>query len=102
MMSSDREFNLRWMGLNLPSLYVNETIAIYNEKGLSGQIWDHVLHFDVDNLLIENNIVCRRSFYELKRRHEGLINSLTFKVGNYLVAPLSWLKNKLNRLSARP
>lgn len=102
-MSADFEFNTRWMGMDLPSLYVDETIVVYNEKGLSGQVWDKVLYFDFDNILIDNNIVCRRSFTTLKKRHEGVINSYTFKVGNFLVFPFSWLKNKLKQvIHAKP
>jgi glycosyltransferase involved in cell wall biosynthesis len=94
-MSADFEFNTRWMGMNLPSLYIDETIVIFNEKGLSGQVWDKVLYYDFDNILIENNIVCKRSFIELKRRYKDMANSLTFKIGNFFVYPFSLLKNKL-------
>jgi len=93
-MSADFEFNTRWMGMNLPSLYIDETIVVYNEKGLSGRVWDQVLYFDFDNILIDNNIVSRRSFATLKKRYDGVMNSSTFKIGNFLVFPFSWLKNK--------
>ena len=102
-MSADFEFNTRWMGMNLPSLYIDETIVVYNEKGLSGQVWDKVLHFDFDNILIDNNIVSRRSFTTLKKRYDGIMNSSTFKVGNFLVFPFSWLKNKFRQvIHAKP
>jgi glycosyltransferase involved in cell wall biosynthesis len=96
-MSADFEFNLRWMGLNIPSLYLNRTIAIYNELGLSGKIWDKVFYYDFNNLLIKNNIVSRRSFLELKRRHEGLLNSYGYKICNKLLKPFSWLRIKLKK-----
>ncbi|MEO6550172.1 MAG: glycosyltransferase family 2 protein [Ferruginibacter sp.] len=98
-MSADYEFNLRWMGLNIPSMYVPETVVIYNEKGLSGQVWDQVFDTDFDQLLIDNNIVCRRSFLALKKKYLGVRSSYTFKVGNWLVGPFSLLKNKLQQRS---
>ena len=94
-MSADYEFNIRWMGLNLPSLYVEETIVVYNEKGMSGQVWDQVFYYDFDTLLIDNNIISRRSFMALKKKHEGVINSYRYKAGNFLIAPFSWIKNKI-------
>ena len=95
-MSADYEFNIRWIGLNLPALYVAETVVIYNEKGMSGQVWDQVFYYDFDRLLFENNIVSRRSFMALKKKHEGVINSNRFKAGNFIIAPFSWLKNKIS------
>lgn len=93
--SADHEFNIRWMGLNLPSLYVEETIVIYNEKGMSGQVWDQVFYYDFDKVLIDNNIVSHRSFMALKKMHDGVINSYRYKVGNFFTAPFSWIKNKI-------
>ena len=98
-MSADYEFNIRWMGLNLPSIYVPETIAIYNEKGKSGRVWDQVFYYDFDRLLIENNIVSRRSFMALKKVHVGVIYSNRFKAGNFIIAPFSWLRNKISFLN---
>jgi glycosyltransferase involved in cell wall biosynthesis len=95
MMSADREFNLRWMGAAVLSMYINETIAVFNEQGRSGNIWDQALHYDLDTLLIENNIVSKRSFAALKKMHEKALYSHRYKVGNFLVTPISWLKNKL-------
>ena len=97
--SADHEFNLRWMGLNLPGLYVDETVVIYNEKGMSGQIWDQAFYYDFDKLLIENNIVSRRSFMALKKIHEGVVNSNRFKVGNFIIGPFSWIRNKISFLN---
>lgn len=97
-MSADYEFNLRWMGLNLPSQYVPETVAVFNEKGLSGQIWDQVFDTDFDQLLIKNNILSKRSFLALKKKYFGVLYSTTYKVGNWLVGPFSYLKNKLQFL----
>lgn len=93
--SADHEFNIRWMGLNLSSLYVEETIVIYNEKGMSGQVWDQVFYYEFDKVLIKNNIVSQRSFMALKKKHEGVINSFRYKAGNFLIAPFSWIKNKI-------
>ena len=93
--SADHEFNIRWMGLNLPFLYVEETVVIYNEKGVSGQVWDQVFYYDFDKVLIENNIVSQRSFKALKIMHDGVINSYRYKVGNFFILPLSWIKNKI-------
>lgn len=97
--SADYEFNIRWMGLNLPALYVEETVVIYNEKGMSGQVWDQVFYYDFDRLLIENNIVSHRSFMALKKMHEGVINSNRFKAGNFILSPFSWLRNKISFLN---
>jgi glycosyltransferase involved in cell wall biosynthesis len=93
--SADYEFNLRWMGLNLNSKYVEETIVIYNEKGLSGQVLDQLFSNDFDQLLIENNIVSTRSIAKLKKMHLGILNSTRYKAGNFIVTPIVWLKNQL-------
>ena len=95
LMSADYEFNIRWIGSNIPSRYVDETIVVYNEKGLSGNIWDQVFHYDFDKLLIENNIISQRSFAALKKMHERVVYSYRYKVGNFLITPLVWMKNKL-------
>jgi glycosyltransferase involved in cell wall biosynthesis len=97
-MASDYEFNLRWMGLNIPAQYAPETVAIFNENGLSGQVWDQVFDADFDQLLIENNIVSKRSFLALKKKYVGVLHSTTYKVGNCLVGPFSLLKNKMQFL----
>lgn len=97
--SADYEFNIRWMGLNLPALYVDETVVIYNEKGMSGQVWDQVFHYNFDKLLIENNIVSRRSFLALKKIHEGVINSNRFKAGSFIIGPFSWMRSKISFLN---
>lgn len=94
-MSADYYFNLKWMGQRLPSRYVDLTVAIYNEQGMSGKIWDEVFFYDFDRLLIENNIVSQRSFSVLKSMHEKLITSYSYKVGRYLITPLARIKSKL-------
>ena len=93
--SADHEFNLRWMGLNVPSIYVPETIAVYNEKGFSGQVSDHIFNTDFDQLLIDNNIISVRSFSALKKRYLGILYSTSFKTGKLLLSPFTFLKNKL-------
>ena len=93
--SADHEFNLRWIGLNIPSRYFPETIAVYNEKGFSGQVSDHIFNTDFDQLLIDNNIISVRSFSALKKRHLGILYSRSFKTGKLLVSPFTFLKNKL-------
>lgn len=94
-MSADWEFNLRWMGRCVSSRYINQTIVVFNEKGLSGQVWDQVFHYDFENLLIENTILSRRSFMALKKKYQGIENSYRYKAGVFLVAPLSWIRNKI-------
>lgn len=93
--SADHEFNLRWMGLNIPSMYVPETIAVYNEKGFSGQVPDQIFNTDFDQLLIDNNIISVRSFSALKKRYLGILYSTSFKTGKLLLSPFTFLKNKL-------
>lgn len=95
-MSADYEFNIRWMGLNMSSLYVDKIVVIYNEKGMSGLIWDQAFDNDFEQILIENNIVSQRSFASLKRMHNSLRKSFKYKVGYFIITPLSWLKNKLS------
>jgi glycosyltransferase involved in cell wall biosynthesis len=94
-MGADYEFNLRWMGSNCKAYYLNQIIAVYNEKGLSGQVWDKLLFDDFNDLLIHNNIVSERSFKELKKRNDSLGNSFRYKLGNKLLTPLSWLRSKI-------
>lgn len=94
--SADYAFNIKWLGLNLPSKYVEETIALYNEKGMSGKIWDQVFYNDFDNLLIENNIISPRSFAALKRTQQQLLNSYKYKAGKLFLDPILYLKKKLN------
>jgi glycosyltransferase involved in cell wall biosynthesis len=93
-MSADYEFNLRWMGLNIPSQYVPETVVIYNEKGLSGQVWDQVFDTEFYQLLIHHNIVSTGSFEALKKKYNSLLYSTRFKTGSFLITPFSWVKNK--------
>jgi len=94
IMSADFDFNIRWMGLNIPSKYLEETIVVFNEKGLSGTIWDKEFHFDLDNILIANNIISRRSFTALKAKYESILHSERYKLGNFLLTPVSLIKNK--------
>lgn len=94
-MSADYSFNLKWMGQKKTALYVDEIVAIYNEKGMSGRIWDEVFYNDFDNLLIENNIVSQRSFAFLKKKNHQLMNSYNYKAGFYIMFPLVWIKGKL-------
>jgi len=94
IMSADFDFNIRWMGLNIPSKYVEETIVIFNEKGLSGNIWDKEFYFDLDNILIANNIISRRSFTALKTKYESILHSERYKLGNFLLTPVSLITNK--------
>ena len=91
---ADMEFNIRWMGKKIRSTYINELIVIYNELGLSGQVVDEVFLSEFDDILINNNIVSLRSFNELKRRHERVEQSYSYKVGHLLIAPFRWLKSK--------
>lgn len=97
--SADYEFNLRWMGRKLPAKYIAETIAVFNEKGVSGTVWDQTFYEDFDSLLIQNDIICARAFNALKLRHEGVIKSYRFQAGNLLISPFTWAKNKFNSLA---
>lgn len=94
-MCADYEFNLRWMGLNMSHKYIPETVALYNEKGLSGQVWDQLFDSNFHQLLIDNNIFCRRAFLALKQKYATVRYSFTFKIGKCLVGPFSWVKNKI-------
>lgn len=95
---ADHEFNLRWMGAKLPALFINETVVIFNEKGISGQIIDEVFVNEFDQLLIKNNIISFKSFTALKNMHLQLLNSHKYKIGNFIVAPIVWLKSKFIHL----
>jgi glycosyltransferase involved in cell wall biosynthesis len=92
---ADFEFNLRWMGANTKSLYIDETIVLYNEKGISGHIIDTLFVDDFDDLLIENNIISTRSFYKLKLKHQMILNSNRFKIANTIFTPIARVKNKI-------
>jgi len=94
-MSTDWEFNLRWMGRCIPSRYLDQTIAVFNEKGLSGQEWDYLFHYDFQNLLIENTILSRRSFMALTKKYQGIENLYKYNAGVFLVTPLSRIRNKI-------
>jgi glycosyltransferase involved in cell wall biosynthesis len=91
---ADHEFNIRWLGAQIPSVFINETVAVYNERGISGRALDEAFVKDFDKLLIDNNIVSFRSFVYLKKMNEQLINSKTFKIGKIILAPFKWFKHK--------
>ena len=92
---ADYEFNLRWMGAEIANLYINETLVTYNEKGISGRKLDDVFNNDFENLLIESNIISTKSFSALKKKYSILIHSNRFKVGNVIITPFVWIKNKI-------
>lgn len=95
---ADYEFNLRWMGKKLAALFINETIVIYNEKGISGQIIDEVFVNEFDHLLIRNNIISSRSFNALKKMNQRISDSYRYKVGNFIISPFSWIKKVFNTI----
>ena len=86
IVAADYEFNIKWMGMGISSAYVNEIIAIYNEKGFSFHVMDENFHNDRDLMLVENNIVCKRSFEYLKQKNQQLVNSKRYKLGDKIVS----------------
>ena len=89
LVAADYEFNIKWMGMGVPAVYINETIAVYNEKGFSFHMWDKNFHDDRDAMLIENNIVSKRSFDYLKQKAHQLSNSKRYKLGDKIVSPIA-------------
>jgi len=87
--AADYEFNMKWMGMGIPSFYTTETVAIYNEQGLSFDVWDKQFHFDRDILLVQHGIVCKRSFDYLKQKNQQLVNSQRFRIGDRIVSPIA-------------
>jgi glycosyltransferase involved in cell wall biosynthesis len=87
--AADYEFNLKCMGMGISAVYVNETIALYNEKGFSFHVWDKNFHNDRDTLLVVNNIVCKRAFEYLKRKAQKLDNSKRYKLADKIFGPLT-------------
>lgn len=99
--SADYEFNLRWIGRNIPSLYFDEIIAAYNEKGISSKVWDQIFFDDFDKLLVENNIICSRSLSYLKNKSSRLESSYRYRIGVMIISPLNWLKTKFRDAVSR-
>ncbi|MBC7511409.1 MAG: glycosyltransferase [Ferruginibacter sp.] len=87
--AADYEFNIKWMGMDVPSVYINETIAVYNEKGFSYHVRDENFQNNRDTMLIENNIVCKRSFDYLKQKAFRLANSRRYKLGDKIISPIA-------------
>lgn len=92
---ADYEFNLRWMSQRLPNKYIEETIALFNEKGLSGTTPDPIFYNEQDRLLLSYNIVSTRSLALLKKENSELLNSRRYKLGDTIISPFVWIKNKV-------
>lgn len=92
---ADYEFNIRWMGAKTANKYINETLVIYNEIGVSGRIIDEIFLAEFNQILIKNDIVCARSIAALKTENSQLRTSHRYKIGSAIIKPFSWMKNKI-------
>jgi glycosyltransferase involved in cell wall biosynthesis len=95
--AADYVFNLQWMGMGAPAVYIEEIISIYNEQGLSFHVRDQKFHDDRDKLLVENNIVCRRSFEYLKQSHYRLSTWKRYKLADKVFNPLARIKTMISQ-----
>lgn len=91
---ADHVFNIKCFGSNLSIQYLDIDIAKFNELGISGTVVD--VHFvnDFDQLLVDNEIVCKKTFNYLKKENYQIKNSISFHLAKILLFPLTLL-NKM-------
>ena len=92
---SDHVFNLKCFGSKLNIKYLDIDIAIFNELGISGTVIDEQFVKDFDQLLVDNLIVCEKSFSWLIKQNYQIKNSYSFQLAKILAYPFNLLK-KIN------
>ena len=92
---SDHVFNLKCFGSKLNIKYLDIDIAIFNELGISGTVIDEQFVKDFDQLLVDNHIVCEKSFSWLIKQNYQIKNSYSFQLAKILAYPFNLLK-KIN------
>ena len=93
---ADHVFNLKCFGSHLNLQYLDIDIAIFNELGISGTIVDEQFVNDLDQLLVDNEIVCKKTLIFFKKQNYQFKNSYSLQLAKILVFPF----NLLNKMKA--
>ncbi|HAT66580.1 MAG TPA: hypothetical protein DCS66_18630 [Flavobacteriaceae bacterium] len=96
---ADHDLNIRcFENDEIKIKYIENVIAIFNEMGLSGVNSNKDgYRNDLTNKIVQSNKLLTQIVYErdtLKEEVQALRNSKSFKLGNWLLKPFSFLKSR--------